>query len=942
MRRIVVCIGLLVWLYQSLFAQSTETYSIVPLSEPTDILYLSGTDKDNTKLWDFYIDRGMNSGKWTSIPVPSNWELQGFGVYNYGRAKKRQEPSDETAQYRYSFDVPKDFKKKYVEIVFEGVMTDAEVKINGQLAGPIHQGGFYRFTYNVSDLIDVGGENILEVKVNNWSANESVNTAEREADFWLFGGIYRPVYLRAFPEAHIARTAINAKANGDFYADVFLRGEGKITEVSGQIYNMSGQAVGEAFSVAADIENGKVNLSTKINNPATWTAEFPNRYQVVFSLKRRNKTVHEVSEKFGFRTVELRENDGIYVNGVKVMLKGVNRHTFWPSSGRTTSRELSEIDVNLMKDMNMNSVRMSHYPPDKHFLEVCDSLGLFVLDELTGWQTAYDTEVGEKLVKELVIRDVNHPSIIIWDNGNEGGWNTDLDDDFHLYDPQKRPVIHPWAKFNGTDTQHYKDWDCCVDGLFHGDDVFFPTEFLHGLYDGGHGAGLDDFYNSMLANPLSAGGFLWVFSDEGVERTDKEGEIDTFGSNAPDGILGPYREKEGSFYTIKEIWSPVHIPTEKLSSSFNGVLPIENRYFYTNLNQCSFSWQLVDFEIGAQGISEKVIDSAKVATIDLAPQKSGDLVLGLPNDWQTHNMLVLKATDPHGRQIFTWQWDTGKTAEMVTNRFTDVANMRAASIEETELLFKLKAANKEIVIDKSNGQLVKVVKGDQELPFNQGPYLPEAFGEYQLQEIKHFDQDSSYVLEFNFTDESNFNQIQYTMLPDGTLKLHVKYLPKKGRYDYVGVLFDFPEEQVTSAKWIGDGPYRVWKNRLKGPQFGLWQKEYNNTVTGESFVYPEFKGYHANVQWLEVENEVMPFELGFEKPTYINLFNPETPEGAYNEYTDGAFPERNGIGIMQAISPIGTKFKKPEQIGPQGAKNIVQYHRNPSYYNFTMYLNFGY
>ena len=105
------------------------------------------------------------------------------------------------------------------------------------------------------------------------------------------------------------------------------------------------------------------------------------------------------------------------------------------------------MDVKLMKEMNMNAVRMSHYPPDQHFLDVCDSLGMFVLDELTGWQAKYDTIVGRKLVKELVVRDVNHPSIVIWDNGNEGGFNFALDGDYAKYDPQDRLVIHPWEHF---------------------------------------------------------------------------------------------------------------------------------------------------------------------------------------------------------------------------------------------------------------------------------------------------------------------------------------------------------------------------------------------------------------------------------------------------------------------------------------------------------------
>ncbi len=289
------------------------------------------------------------------------------------------------------------------------------------------------------------------------------------------------------------------------------------------------------------------------------------------------------------------------------MFRGVCRHSFWPSTGRALNKSISIEDVELMKDMNMNAVRMSHYPPDAHFLDVCDSLGLFVLDELSGWSVPpYDTLIGKKLVKEMVTRDVNHPCIVLWDNGNEGGWNNALNGEFAKYDPQKRKVIHPWALFNGMDTQHYREWNYGQDVFFNGRDIFFPTEFLHGLYDGGLGAGLDDYWNLMLDRPLSAGGFLWDFSDEGVVRTDMNGWIDTQGNKAADGILGPYREKEASYYSIREIWCPVHVEMENLPPAFNGQLPIENRYFYTNLSQCVFSVGL----IGSPGFGAEKTDTA--------------------------------------------------------------------------------------------------------------------------------------------------------------------------------------------------------------------------------------------------------------------------------------------------------------------------------------------
>ena len=565
-------------------------------TQTTERQYLSGTDKDHTVPWDFMVTGGRRAGAWSTIPVPSNWELQGFGTYKYGGPAPRP---DEQGRYRHRFDVPRAWRGKRVDLVFEGSMTDTEAWIDGKPVGPKHQGAFYEFRYDVTALLRFGARHQLEVLVSKESSNESVNEAERHSDFWIFGGLYRPVYLEARPAESIERVAIDARHDGAFRMDVHLDHLAGSGVVTARIETTDGQPVGDPFSAPVAAGADQVTLETRVERPAAWTAESPSLYRVAVSLERGGKALHTTTERFGFRTVELRPRDGLYVNGVKVRLKGVNRHSFWPDSGRTTSRAVSEMDVKLIKDMNMNAVRMSHYPPDRHFLEVCDELGLFVLDELTGWQHHYDTEVGRKLVRELVVRDVNHPSVIFWDNGNEGGFNFDLVGEYPLYDPQKRPVIHPWQNEAGKiNTTHYRAYDCCAGKYLDGPELVMPTEVLHGLYDGGHGAGLADLWSRMLQNPLAVGAFLWVLADEGVVRTDRDGALDTDGNHAPDGIVGPHREKEASFFTIKDVWSPVFLELgrlDRLPPTFDGRLRVENRYDFTDLDQVSFEWRLVRF-----------------------------------------------------------------------------------------------------------------------------------------------------------------------------------------------------------------------------------------------------------------------------------------------------------------------------------------------------------
>ncbi|HYE53929.1 MAG TPA: glycoside hydrolase family 2, partial [Chitinophagaceae bacterium] len=215
-------------------------------AQQTEKLYLSGTGSDNTVNWQFYCTEGMNSGRWATIPVPSCWELQGFGKYDYGFAKDSIR-GKEKGLYKYSFNVPAAWQRKKVVIVFEGSMTDTEVKVNGTLAGEVHQGAFYAFKYDITRLLKFGQANLLEVTVAKHSANESVNAAERRADFWIFGGIFRPVYLEALPGAHIESVAIDAKANGAFTS--LIHTNGNADRVTMQLYR-NGVKYGNAATAA--------------------------------------------------------------------------------------------------------------------------------------------------------------------------------------------------------------------------------------------------------------------------------------------------------------------------------------------------------------------------------------------------------------------------------------------------------------------------------------------------------------------------------------------------------------------------------------------------------------------------------------------------------------------------------------------------------------------
>jgi hypothetical protein len=578
--------------------------------------------------------------------------------------------------------------------------------------------------------------------------------------------------------------------------------------------------------------------------------------------------------------------------------------------------------VKLIKDMNMNAVRTSHYPPDTHFLEVCDSLGLFVLDELTGWHGQYDTEVGTKLVSEMVGRDVNHPSILFWDNGNEGGHNPGLDPVFSKFDIQNRRVIHPWQVFNGMATQHYRAYDYGTGTYWHGHEIVFPTEFLHGLYDGGLGAGLYDYWELMWNNPRAAGGFLWVFADEGVVRTDKNGIIDTDGSHAPDGIMGPFHEKEASYYAVKEIWSPVHFEDKDLTSTFDGTLTIENRYFYTNLNQCSFSWRLAKMPLPNDN-SKKSEAKGKAVVSDLAPGHKGQLKLDLPKNWFTYDVLYVTASDPNQQELYTSSWPIALPERVVNELFTKDSGSKAVTVARVDTVLIVNAGTIQFTIGQKDGLLKRVVNVKGEIPFNNGPSL--SAGKAIFKSVTTQMDGDTLHLDCSFDEKnSRMKQLIWTFFPSGRAKLTLVYAPEQYDVDfeYMGVNFSYPENLVKGVKWLGNGPYRVWKNRMQGVELDVHQKEYNKTMTGvPPLLYPEFKGYHSNFYWAKIESGEQSFTVATStEDVFLALFTPDQPSPVFSRVAP-PFPAGD-ISFMQAIPAIGTKSNDSWDMGPSGKKNM--------------------
>ena len=930
-------------LLSTLALATTLTAQTLPQTERQ---YLSGHGCDDTVEWDFFCTDGRNSGRWTKIGVPSCWELQGFGTYQYGISfygKAFPEGiAGEKGMYKYEFEVPEEFRGKQVSLVFEASMTDTEVKVNGRKAGSKHQGAFYRFSYNVTDLLKYGKKNQLEVTVSKESENASVNLAERRADYWNFGGIFRPVFLEVKPAVNLRHIAIDAQMDGSFRANCYTNISGDGMSIRAQILDGKGKKLADT-TVPLKAGSDWTTLQLNVSAPALWTAETPNLYKAQFSLlDKEGKVLHHETETFGFRTIEVRESDGLYVNGVRINVRGVNRHSFRPESGRTLSKAKNIEDVLLMKGMNMNSVRLSHYPADPEFLEACDSLGLYVMDELGGWHGKYDTPTGVRLIEGMIERDVNHPSIIWWSNGNEKGWNIELDGEFHKYDPQKRPVIHPQGNFSGFETMHYRSYGESQNYM-RLPEIFMPTEFLHGLYDGGHGAGLYDYWEMMRKHPRCIGGFLWVLADEGVKRVDMDGFIDNQGNFGADGIVGPHHEKEGSYYTIKQLWSPVQVMNTAIDRNFDGKLSVENRYDYLNLNTCRFIWQQVKFPsvTDASNTTTRILKQGEVQGSDVAAHGVGVVDIKtsiLPEA----DALFLTVIDKYGHELWRWTFPVDKL-NRETEQFS--ASSGRASYTETEKGITVKANGRTFVFSKKDGQLKDVSVNNRKISFANGPrFIGARRADRSLDQFYNHDDEKAKAKDrtySEFTDAAvftkldvkeeggnliltanyklgNLDKAQWTIHPDGMATLDYTY-NFSGVVDLMGICFDYPEEQVLSKRWLGAGPYRVWQNRIHGTQYDIWENDYNDPIPGETFTYPEFKGYFGSVSWMSIRTKVGTICLTNETPdSYIGVYQPRDGRDRLL-YT---LPE-SGISVLNVIPPVRNKVNSTDLCGPSSQPKWV-------------------
>ena len=417
-----------------------------------------------------------DDGEWDTIPVPSNWQMHGYGVpryldvgYPFPKDPPRVPAEDNpTGSYRMGFEVPAEWEGRQVFLAFEGVDSAFQVWVNGEFVG-YSQGSRLPAEFNITSHIRLG-DNSLAVRVYRWSDGSYLE----DQDMWRLSGIYRDVYVYSTPNVHIRDFHVRTDLD-DKYTNVMFHVKTKVRNYSGQTVNNfsieiellddKGNYVFDSNSsnkineIKGDSEVS-IEFSTKVDNPKKWTAETPNLYTLLITLRDgAGKNAEVETCRVGFRSVEAR-NGGLFVNGVPVTLMGVNRHEHEDVRGHSVTVESMREDVLLLKRFNFNAVRNSHYPTDPRWYRLCDEHGVYVMDEANiechglariedisgGWEPANDPgwllSFMERCTR-MVEKNKNHPSVIIWSLGNEAGYGPNHDATAEWIRALACPEIHP-------------------------------------------------------------------------------------------------------------------------------------------------------------------------------------------------------------------------------------------------------------------------------------------------------------------------------------------------------------------------------------------------------------------------------------------------------------------------------------------------------------------
>jgi beta-galactosidase len=717
--------------------------------------------KPSDRPLDFYRPK-YDVSKWDEIPVPSNWQMHGYGrpIYLNMRYPFTMNPPyiphdyNPVGSYRTEFRIPGAWKDRQVFLHFDGIKSASYIWVNGRKVG-YSQGSMLPAEFNVTKYLKPG-KNTLAVEVYRWSDSSYLE----DQDMWRLSGIYRNVYLFSTPQIHIRDFAVRTDLD-DSYIDATLMVRPRITNytsqdlkgwtVEAQLYDAEKEPllpealsrdvssiIGEKYPQRGNVPFGL--LQATIKNPRKWSAETPYLYTLLVTLKdSAGKVVEIESCRVGFREVEIKDGQ-LFVNGKSIKLFGVNRHEHDPDHGRAIPVSRMIQDIKLLKTHNLNAVRTSHYPDDPTWYDLCDKYGIYLIDEanlethgvggyfsnVPAWNTAF----MERAIR-LVERDKNHPSVIIWSLGNESGCGPNhsaMAEWMHYYDPT-RPVHYEGAAAK----PHDPDYVDMISRMYAripeiirlatdpGDNrPMVLCEYAHAM--GNSVGNLKEYWDAIRSHKRLIGGFIWDWADQGLRKTDTDGREfwaygGDYGDNPNDGnfccngLVQPDRRPNPSLYEVKKVYQRISVtPIESPADSVR----IRNEYDFTNLDSVNIVWELTE--------DGKAIQTVKLPKLSLAPGEDKQIKIPFEKpDMQPGAEYLMKisfalANDaPWAAQGHVVAWEQFEIPFDTPPPSADIAAMPPLKLQDSDAALRITGRNFELVVGKSSGAIESLKFGDKKL-----------------------------------------------------------------------------------------------------------------------------------------------------------------------------------------------------------------------------------
>ncbi len=737
---------------------------------------------------DFYKSRVSG---WQQIEVPGNWEMKGYdkpiyksAVYPFRPVNPPHVPKDYNGVgcYQRSFTLPAGWRDMNITLHFGGVSSAYKVWLNGKFLG-YAEDAFLSSEFNITPYLQEGA-NVLSVWVIRWSDGSFLE----DQDQWRLSGIHREVFLMAEPKLRIADFFYQTKLDKD-YKDAVLSIRPRIENLTGaevpgyrikaQLYDKAGNAVlptpleRSAESIINEIyprlDNAKFGLlETTISNPLKWSDEAPNLYTLVLSLEDSTGRLLEAKScKLGFRSVAFsKENGKLLINGKQTYLYGINRPDHHPTKGKALSREDILEDVRTIKQFNFNCIRTSHYPMDPYLYDLCDEYGILVIDEANlethglGGKLSNDpmwTGAYLERSSRMVMRDKNHPSIIIWSLGNEAGrgpnhaamawWIKEFDITRPVHyepamgdprlegymdpsDPRYlKPNDHSHRTQNPKDAPYVDFVSRMYPGIYtpklladqaNGDSrpIFF-VEYAHAM--GNSVGNMKDFWDEFRSTPRVIGGAIWEFRDQGLLKIDSAGVPfyaygGDFGEKYFDnftikGVVASDGRPKAAMWECKRVYQGAQ---SELMDAQKGLVKISNRHAVKSLGD--YVVYLIVREDGVEVVRKMLpaihLAAGRDTVISMAQwlpkQKAGAEYLA-----DIHFVLAQdEPWAPKGFEVASNQFAlTGLSSVKARPK-----NFPAVSVQETSGQYRVVGKNFSVSIDRTNGALASyVVKGVEQI-----------------------------------------------------------------------------------------------------------------------------------------------------------------------------------------------------------------------------------